>query len=236
MNQLLPYRSQQKVKALVQRHLVPPHSYYQPIPKYIAKKQRPQQEYMHIHGERTWLVDVAFIASHGEVVQAAKGDDEALKRECKTKYVNIILICLHANSRVVCAARLPNRTAKSIANCLKWLSQRQKCPCDTVISDADESIAKAVKMVPNIKNHVVYSMSAPATTIHTALALIDRFTRTFRDMLFNSKLTLTNNDVLRELIQLYNNTPHATLSRIMGFDVTPDEMISNIDLQHEFMR
>ena len=242
MSQLLPFRSQKKVKALVEKQLVPPSKMvgktpiyeYQPIPVYVAKRQRPNQEYMHVHGENTWMVDVAFIASHGEVIQATEGDEEALIRETRDKFMNIVLFCIHCNSRFVYASRLPARTGENIGMCLKWLSQHY--PCDTIISDNDRAIINAKATVPRIRKHIVYNMSDYATTIHSALAIVDRFTRTFRDMLFNSKLTLDNNETLRTLIRIYNKTPHATLSRIMGFDVTPEDMIKNIELQHEFMR
>ena len=252
MTQLLPFRSKSKVKALIDRGLVEPayHSgstpiyLYQPMPKYIAKKQRPGKEYKHIHGDKTWMVDIAFISVSGEVIQAATEEQvETLAKE-HPKTIKIVLICLQCNSRFVAATIMPNRRADTIYPYIKQLTDQQDCPCDTIISDDDASLASAIADIPAIKQgrHITYNMSDTKYTIHSMLAPIDRFTRTLRDMLFNSKLTLNNqsdkenNKALKGLIRIYNNTPHSTLSRVMGFSVTPNDMLSNIELQHEFMR
>ena len=56
--------------------------------------------------------------------------------------------------------------------------------------------------------------------LHGSLALVDRFIRTLRDMTFNAGYKLTPL-VLKEMVRQYNNAPHSTLSKIIGFDVSP---------------
>ena len=56
--------------------------------------------------------------------------------------------------------------------------------------------------------------------LHGSLALVDRFVRTLRDMTFNAGYKLTPL-VLKEMVRQYNNAPHSTLSKIIGFDVSP---------------
>ena len=56
--------------------------------------------------------------------------------------------------------------------------------------------------------------------LHTSLGLIDRLIRTIRDMLFNAKLPMTPK-ATKEMITQYNNAPHSTLSKWIGFEVSP---------------
>lgn len=56
--------------------------------------------------------------------------------------------------------------------------------------------------------------------LHSSLAMIDRFIRTLRDMIFNARLTLTPL-ALKEMVRQYNNAPHSTLSKWLGFPVSP---------------
>ena len=56
--------------------------------------------------------------------------------------------------------------------------------------------------------------------LHTSLGLIDRLIRTIRDMIFNAKLELTPLSI-KEMIRQYNNAPHSTLSKWIGFEVSP---------------
>ena len=56
--------------------------------------------------------------------------------------------------------------------------------------------------------------------LHSSLALIDRLIRTLREMVFNAGLTLTPL-ALKEMMRQYNNAPHSTLSKWIGFPVSP---------------
>ena len=70
---------------------------------------------------------------------------------------------------------------------------------------------------------------------HTSLALIDRAIRTIRDMAYNSRIELTPLNISR-LVDIYNLTPHSTLTQIMGFDVCPNDVASDKELETEIAR
>ena len=56
--------------------------------------------------------------------------------------------------------------------------------------------------------------------LHSSLGLVDRFIRTIRDMIFNAELQITPL-AIKEMVRQYNNAPHTTLSKYIGFDVSP---------------
>ena len=56
--------------------------------------------------------------------------------------------------------------------------------------------------------------------LHSSLGLIDRFIRTIRDMLYQAGYGLTPL-AIKEMVRQYNNAPHRTLSKWIGFDVSP---------------
>lgn len=56
--------------------------------------------------------------------------------------------------------------------------------------------------------------------LHSSLALVDRLIRTLRDMAFNAGYPLTPL-VLKEMMRQYNNAPHSTLSKWIGFPCSP---------------
>ena len=220
-----PFRTASKIKTLAQRGLIDPAPYYilKPIPRYKATKQQ-RLAYSHVHGLGTWMVDISFFRNKGEVIQGMDEEEE----------MAALLICIHCNSRYVYAKLLRDTTAKSIQPVLKTISQ-SSMPCDTIISDADRSIADAIRRVPKIKQHIVHNMSDNNYTNHSMLAIIDRFTRTLRDMLFTAQVDLTP-ETLAELLNIYNNTPHSTLTKVMGFETTPTDMITHLPLQEEYVR
>ena len=233
MSRIIPFRTPQKIKALAQQGLIESRPYYQlhPIPKY---NRRNLVQYSHVHGFGSWMVDVAFIAQQGEVIQATEDNPQLLEQERRSKQIAICLICIHCNSRFAYVRIIPNRTTQAIHPVIKDLTQLGY-PCDTIISDADASIIAAVNAVPSIKRHITYNMSDTKFNVHSTLAIIDRFTRTLRDMIFTAKISL-NPQTLAELMTLYNNTPHLTLTKVMGFKVTPTEMLTYGVVQQEYIR
>ena len=70
---------------------------------------------------------------------------------------------------------------------------------------------------------------------HTSLALIDRAIRTIRDMAYNVGKQLEPS-IVHQLVMIYNQTPHSTLSKLMGFDVSPDLASSDPELETEIAR
>jgi hypothetical protein len=76
----------------------------------------------------------------------------------------------------------------------------------------------------------------PQEPNHTSLALIDRVSRTLRDMAFNMRVALIVPHVFESIISLYNQAPHNTLSKIMGFPVAPLMTMEDQVLKYEIRR
>jgi hypothetical protein len=71
---------------------------------------------------------------------------------------------------------------------------------------------------------------------HRSLAIIDRVIRTFRDMAYNLHIGVIGQEDMAHIVKIYNDTPHNTLSRLMGFDVTPAVAEADMKLQQEIRR
>ena len=56
--------------------------------------------------------------------------------------------------------------------------------------------------------------------MHSSLGLGGRLIQTIRDKIFNTELEMTPL-ATKEMIKQYNNAPHTTLSKYIGFDVSP---------------
>jgi hypothetical protein len=71
---------------------------------------------------------------------------------------------------------------------------------------------------------------------HTSLAIIDRIIRTIRDIAHNWGTADINPPVMNHIIEIYNKAPHDTLSKIMGFPVSPTEAQKSPELESEIIR
>jgi len=80
---------------------------------------------------------------------------------------------------------------------------------------ADLNMVKAIKSEPS----------------HTSLAIIDRVIRTIRDMAFQLKIGLITPQLMAQIVNLYNDTPHSTLSKYAGFPVSPNMVDDNEELE-----
>ena len=66
---------------------------------------------------------------------------------------------------------------------------------------------------------------------HSSLAIIDRVIRTIRDMAYNMEISLITPDIMNQLVYLYNNSPHSTLSKYAGQSVSPEEVDNDPELE-----
>lgn len=78
-----------------------------------------------------------------------------------------------------------------------------------------------------------YSKTEP---LHTSLGIIDRVTRTLRDMAYNAKIGVIDARQMESLVEIYNNAPHVTLSKYAGEQVTPKQVQSDYELEKFIMR
>ena len=74
--------------------------------------------------------------------------------------------------------------------------------------------------------------------LHSALGIIDRVIRTIRDMAYNMKIDpnhITPN-IMIEIVNQYNNSPHIGLSQYAGFDVSPSIVQNDNELESYIVR
>ena len=98
-------------------------------------------------------------------------------------------------------------------------------------------LAQAFYREHGITFHPVPRMSIPGKKstdpLHSSLGLIDRFIRTLRDMLYQAGYETTPK-AIQEMVRQYNNAPHKSLSKWIGFDVSPS-MVQNDRNMEEFI-
>ena len=211
-----PFRSRLKTKALKVKPL--------PLPKYSTREAR-HYTLKEIHGRKSWMID--FISRPP------------------------ILLMIHCNTRYLLAYMGGNAKAETVYEGLKKLYHSTRTrwshgpTVDTLISDAavvfETGIAELCRE-NNIKQ-IIYNVTSPhniqsrTLNVHNRLGIIDRACRTLKDMLFNVGASEAPTPALiAHLLEVYNNTPHETLTKTMGFDVTPAQAFNNKRLQDEIVR
>ena len=234
------------------------------IPKYKPYKQR-SYAYAHIHGFHTYMIDIVFFKKDGMIYDFTPDEQRIVNRGnaasqqlIVARKLTPVLIAIHCNSRYGRAIEMPNTTAKSVAEALKKIVNLNAITQTvTFISDADPrfppAIAKLNEELTVINahragdaefvqiEHIPINMSDPDND-HTMLAPLDRFSRTLRDMIFNvyrNNKTMPrqfNQQLLDTLCGIHNNTPHTTLSTVMGFPLSPQTMLMHNEIHQEFVR
>ena len=162
-----------------------------------------------------------------------------------------ILLMIHCNSRYLLAYMGDSQRADVVYEGLYKLYHLERTrwshgpTLDTLISDAALVFTTAISTLckENGIKQITYNMNTPdnsqSRTIHhhNRLGIIDRACRTLREMFFNAGVAGPVDDVtVAYLLRIYNNTPHETLSKTMGFDVTPAQAYYNRRLQDELVR
>ena len=70
---------------------------------------------------------------------------------------------------------------------------------------------------------------------HTSLSLIDRLCRTIRDISYNTKTKIINQDSINKVLNVYNNMYHSSLSKILGKKITPNEVNNSPELEQQII-
>ena len=229
----IPYRGTQKLDKLGLIVDQPP-----TIPPIRARDVR-RTTLHHIHSNGTWMVDYLFLKPNGDLISSLD--------RTTTHPGRMLTVCcfIHCNSRFVDFYVVQQRTETEYIPAVKELVRKYMDRVTCLISDKEKSFdsnaAKAIYDSYGIK-HISYNMSNQSgeRPDHLKLAIIDRFARTLRDMIFNSSRSnpnfQLNEQTLKQIITVYNVTPHATLSKIMHFDVSPWEAFKHERLLDEINR
>ena len=72
--------------------------------------------------------------------------------------------------------------------------------------------------------------------LHGSLGIIDRVTRTIRDIAYNMKVGVILPNVMEKIVEYYNNAPHKGLSKWAGFSVTPQMVMNDKRLEEYIVR
>lgn len=72
--------------------------------------------------------------------------------------------------------------------------------------------------------------------MHGSLGILDRVIRTLRDMAYHIEVGIITPNIMKELVNQYNNVPHATLSKYVGFDVTPQMVQDDEEIENYIIR
>ena len=243
------------------------------IPRYIPKKQK-KFMYYHVHGPNTWMIDIVFIRTDGSVWDLSEDDAtilaqaqsleerpeapvseadrlrfaEEADRILEENSCKKVLLCIHCNSRFTLAFIIENQKATTLIPCISFL--HHNWGCDTIISDAQASIAKAINDINGndrrvaeigLIKHIKLNMSSGNNKyFHTMLSLVDRMCRTLRDMIYNVKFhnpeLQVDTALLFKLCDIYNNVQHERLSDVMEFPITPKQMFEHPKVQLEYVR
>ena len=72
---------------------------------------------------------------------------------------------------------------------------------------------------------------------HTVTSLVDRVIRTIRQMNYNlGNRNEINPNVIEYLINEYNSSPHTNLSRLLKYNVSPNDVDNDVELETEIVK
>ena len=72
--------------------------------------------------------------------------------------------------------------------------------------------------------------------LHSSLGIIDRVIRTIRDMAYIMNIGRITPEIMYEIVRQYNNAPHKSLSKWVGFEVTPQMVQEDYQLEEFIIR
>ena len=127
--------------------------------------------------------------------------------------------------RKVVAETTKLKTTKSLIDAMnKFLKDVDQI---TSLRFDSESAIKSDIFQNYLKKHNIKFISTLKQQ-HSSLSLIDRLTRTIRDMSFNMNVEIVDQSIMDIILKYYNISPHSTLTK-MFFKVDPDLKIKHPD-------
>lgn len=200
---------------------------------------RPKEVSNYFNLKRNKKYMLHHVAKHGTYQIDLMFDDDIaylIAIEVNTRYLAAEMTNIEVTDNI-----LPDhkKTAYNIRNALvKMLGY---CEIKYVIGDGERGFVKldksgeferlGIKYLPiqRIKTNVLpkfmknknKKMNNKTDPYHTSTALVDRVIRTIRDMAYNLKVGRITPDVMKFIVNVYNNSVHNNLSKYAGFKVTP---------------
>ena len=95
-----------------------------------------------------------------------------------------------------------------------------------------------------LQNNIIHEAVNVSVYGHSRLGILDRFVRTLRDMIQTSETAAgaesgayeDDPNKLLELVEIYNNTKHRTLTRYLGKPTTPQQVLNDEELETQLTR
>ena len=85
-------------------------------------------------------------------------------------------------------------------------------------------VARQITKYPDFMQELNMVKKLKSEPTHSSLGIIDRVIRTIRDIAYKSGVKEINPRIMNDIVNLYNNTPHSTLSKYAGMPVTPNDV------------
>ena len=186
-------------------------------------------------------LDIRFNQYEQQLLQRdrTRDDREKAERLLEARDAFPVLLFIHCNSRLARAFLLPSRRHRieDIKPCFQVMLNTYRNRFKVIITDAAREFPRVCRDL-NL-THIALNMSSP-DNYHTMLAPLDRFCRTLRDMLYNLKrqhvVASLGQPILNKCCEVYNNISHDTLTKVLGFNCSPQECFDNRPVETEFIR
>lgn len=189
--------------------------------------------YLHkVSSPNTYMIDIMFTGKFAYLVAI-----NVNTRYLFVKMLNKSLDKLGNANSISTVSTLSNRSSKRFVSTLNGLRKQGMIP-ETLIGD-DEGCFNSdytqkyydyhniefVKIPRMLKGVYPKFMDVEQNTgtqpLHSSLGIIDRVIRTIRDMAYNAELGIITPPEMKQLVELYNNAPHKSLSHYAGEEVSP---------------
>jgi hypothetical protein len=171
------------------------------------------------------------------------GKDDTSKRQqasTKTRDEFKYLIIIGVNNRYVWAVKIKEKTKEEIMRALDLFTMSETFrnedpfskPLIYIDCDGEKSFQSLGSNTYDTAFAKIIIISKP-DPYHNRLSLINRVISTIRHFAFKMFDATKDIDLvaLEEVLHQYNNRPHRTLSRLIGFNVTPKMLLDDIELE-----
>ena len=242
--QFVAFRSKNKIDALTKQFQNLKTKDYN-YNSYFPLKQNNKQYSLHkVASRNSYLIDLMFETKFVYLVAI----------NINTRYLFVELMNQTINANKNSYGKTNVKTTKKFLQCLekmisngmtiKYLSgDSEKCFTSKEAQEFYE--ANEISFIPVERlNKTQYPsfmnsrnrFANKTTPNHSSLGIIDRVIRTLRDMAFNMEIGVIDPITMKNLVIQYNSAPHRTLSHYAGFEVSPQMVNDDKELENYIVR
>jgi hypothetical protein len=240
------FKSKAKNKQLIKIFDIEPQQLTKPLDTVFPLKQNKKYQLKSVYPIGTYLMDIFFVGKIGYLL-LINGNSRFSYSELLNGVAIVEVDGLMKFGDIA-------KSGEAIYRALQAIINRMKAPANIrfIRGDGEASFGsstvnmllrvykirfvKTQRMTPG--DTPIWSNSTKklkTEPYHTSLSIIDRICRTIRDMSYNMRTNITPK-TMPIITQYYNSAPHNTLTKIMNFTLTPDDVEHDIDLQEEIVK